>query len=40
MWKLDTNYDKTEILILRTCNHDRFSFKMGESKISISKDLE
>ena len=34
-WKLDINYDNTKILIFDTSNDDRFSFKMGESKISI-----
>ena len=37
MWKLDINYDKTKILIFGTRNDDRFSFNMGESKISICK---
>ena len=40
MWKLDINYDKTKILIFCTCNPDRFSFKMGESKISIGKEFK
>ena len=40
MWKLDINYDKTKVLIFGTHNDDRFSFKMGESKISICKKFK
>ena len=40
MWKLDINYDKTKVLIFGTRNDDRFSFKMGESKISICKEFK
>ena len=40
MWKLDINYDKTKSLIFGTRNNDRFSFKMGESKISICKEFK
>ena len=38
MWKLDINYDKTEILIFGTRYEDRFCLKMSESKISICKN--
>ena len=40
MLKLDINYDKTKILIFGTFNHDRFSFKMDESKISNCKEFK
>ena len=40
MWKLDINHNKTKILIFGTHNDDRFSFKMGESKISICKEFK
>ena len=35
MWKLNVNYDNAKVLIFGTRFGDHFSFKMGESKISI-----
>ena len=40
MWKLDIYYVKTKIMIFGMRNDGRFSFKMGERKISICMEFK